>query len=91
MPVKLKIYKQKWRCPTDYPDRCEYPKRFDRKKIVTVENFRGFEQMANWLDKNKQHAKKVMFVMPHKIKRAGAIRKVVFDGVDTWVERYGHI
>ena len=91
MPIKLKVYKQKWHCPTDYPDECDYPKKFDRKKRIATEKFRGYEKMAEWLEQNPQYADHVMITSPLPLKRVGAIKKVVFDGIEIWVEKYGRI
>jgi len=91
MPVKLTIYTQNWKCPRrEYVDDCEYPPNFNREK-ETVKKFRGYTDMANWLDKNRQFKNRVMIVKPIPLKRMSGIKKVVFDGIGTWVEKYGHI
>lgn len=91
MAIKLKIYDQKWMFPRKgYVDDCSYPQNFKRKKILK-KNFRGYAEMADWLDENVKYKNKIITVNRIPLKRVGGIRKVVFDGVDTWVEKYGHV
>ena len=90
MVIKLKIFSQKWKCPSQYSDKCRFPKNFKMDKIAE-EKFSSYVKMANWLDKNKKYRNRVMMVSPPKPRSLKSIRKVVFDGVDTWVENYGHV
>ena len=91
MPIKLKVFKQKWICSTRDPDECKWPKKFSPEKIVEVKSFTSYVKMADWLDEHKQLANHVMLVSPMPSRSLTGIRKVVFDGADTWVERYGHV
>ena len=90
MVIKLRIYKQKWKCPTQYSDECRHPKNFKPEKIAE-KNFSSYVKMADWLDKNKKYRNRVMMVGPPRPRTLASLRDVVFDGVDTWVQNYGHV
>ena len=91
MPIKLIVFTQSWKCPKKgFPDECIFPKEFSRQKL-DESFFPSYVKLANWLDKNKKYKNKVMIARPPKPTSLKSIRRVVFDGVDTWVENYGHV
>ena len=91
MVIKLKIFKQKWVCPTQYSDECRWPENFKPEEQIAEEKFSSYVKMADWLDKNKKYKNRVMMVSPPRPRTLASIRKVVFDGVGTWVENRGNV
>lgn len=58
---------------------------------MLTKKFGSYTKMADWLDANKRYKNRVMSVAPIPLKRVSSIRRVVFDGVETWVEKYGYV
>lgn len=75
----------------NFPDETWFSKDFTKTKVIDRKNFKSFVEMADWLDNKckKKCKNRVMFAKTGN--RNIILRKVVFDGTNTWVENYGNI
>ncbi|GAG98604.1 unnamed protein product, partial [marine sediment metagenome] len=58
---------------------------------IAEKNFSSYVKMADWLDENKKYKNRVMMAGPARPRTLLSMRRVVFDGAATWVERRGDI
>ena len=90
MVVLLRIYDTEYNVKGDYVEDTAFNGNIAKSKVILRKSFKSYVDMANFLDENEEKYKnKVMFI--RNSNEVGLSRKVVFDGVNCWVENYGNI
>ena len=89
LSVILRIMNVKYNHRSKYLDDVWFDGDVKKARTIKKKSFRGFVDMANWLDKNKGYKWHVMYARSSKA--IGLSKKVVFDGVGVWVENNGVI
>jgi len=89
MAVTLRILDVKYNQRGEYIDDAWYKGDISKAKLIKKKTFKGYIEMAEWLEKHKKYKWNVMFVRTANM--IGLSKKVVFNGISVWVEDYGLI
>lgn len=80
--MQLTILKQEWENGDQFPQRLNFKHKIGRFP------FRKYTDIADYLDSHPEFKNKVMILRSHNQVMG---KKVIFDGVDTFIEGRGHI